>query len=112
MSAKSEFGPLLRMMPVDVMLPTTAGLTLALPASGCAEKDHNPFGEPVTMTGICDQMLVLSSLQKPKKVRLLLHTSSLPGKATGPIFCARVQVCGPFEVLPVGSLRTSSLRLS
>ena len=68
MSAKSEFGTLLRMMPLDVMVPATAGLTLALPASGCSERDHNPFGAPVTVAGICDQMLVLSSLQKPKKV--------------------------------------------
>ena len=69
MSAKSEYGPLVRMMPVDVMVPTTAGLTLALPSSGNAEKDHNPFGTPVTMAGIQDQLLVLASLQKPKKVR-------------------------------------------
>ena len=79
MSAKSEFGPLLRMMPVEVMVPTTGGLTLALPASGRAEKNHNPFGTPVTMAGICDEMLVLSSLQKPKKVRDWWSRVSLGG---------------------------------
>ncbi|KAK9807336.1 hypothetical protein WJX73_002849 [Symbiochloris irregularis] len=68
MSAKSEFGPLMRMMPLDVMIPATAGLTLALPASGCCEKEHNPFGTPVTLAGIQDNLLVLSSLQKPKRM--------------------------------------------
>jgi hypothetical protein len=31
---RRDFSALVRMMPVDVMVPTTGGLTLALPASG------------------------------------------------------------------------------
>jgi len=37
-SMRREFSALVRMMPVDVMVPTTGGLTLALPASG----PHSP----------------------------------------------------------------------
>jgi len=33
-SMRRDFSALVRMMPVDVMVPTTGGLTLALPASG------------------------------------------------------------------------------
>lgn len=33
-SLRREFSALVRMMPVEVMVPTTGGLTLALPASG------------------------------------------------------------------------------
>lgn len=31
---RREFSALMRMMPLEVMVPTTSGLTLALPASG------------------------------------------------------------------------------
>lgn len=57
------------MMPLEVMVPTTAGLTLALPAGGVADKTHAPFGELVTIAGIKDTIDVMSSLQRPKKAR-------------------------------------------
>ncbi len=68
MSAKKEFSALMRMMPLDVMVPTTGGLTLTLPTSGLTEKLHNPFGQVITIAGIKDEVVIMSSLQRPKKV--------------------------------------------
>lgn len=56
-------------MPLSVMVPTTAGLTLALPPSGLPDDGHDPFGGVVTIAGIKDQVDVMSSLQRPKKAR-------------------------------------------
>jgi hypothetical protein len=67
-SAKKELGALVRMMPLDVMVPTTTGMTLALPPTGITEKAHNPFGDAVTIAGIRDEVVVMASLQRPKKV--------------------------------------------
>ncbi|KAK9914842.1 hypothetical protein WJX75_001188 [Coccomyxa subellipsoidea] len=71
MSAKKEFSVLMRMMPLDVMVPTTGGLTLTLPASGLTEKAHNPFGQVITIAGIKDEVVIMSSLQRPKKITLI-----------------------------------------
>ncbi len=64
----------MRMMPLDVMVPTTGGLTLTLPTSGLTEKSHNPFGQVITIAGIKDEVVIMSSLQRPKKV----HSAPLP----------------------------------
>ncbi len=69
MSARKDFAPLVRMMPLDVMMPTTAGLTLTLPAGGAAAEKHAPFGELVTIRGIKDSLEMMNSLQRPKKAR-------------------------------------------
>lgn len=68
---------LMRMMPLDVMVPTTGGLTLTLPASGLTEKAHNPFGQVITIAGIKDEVVIMSSLQRPKKVCCPKGTSLL-----------------------------------
>lgn len=68
---------LMRMMPLDVMVPTTGGLTLTLPASGLTEKAHNPFGQVITIAGIKDEVVIMSSLQRPKKVCCPKGTSFL-----------------------------------
>lgn len=79
---------LMRMMPLDVMVPTTGGLTLTLPASGLTEKAHNPFGQVITISGIKDEVVIMSSLQRPKKVWcppeniLCLPTSQQPCHGT------------------------------
>ena len=68
-SAKKEFAALMRMMPLDVMMPTTGQLTLTLPPSAVGGKSHNPFGSLTTIAGIKDEVVVMPSLQKPKKVK-------------------------------------------
>ncbi len=58
----------MKMMPLEVMMPTTGQLTLTLPAGGAAEKSHNPFGSLISIAGIRDEVVVMPSLQRPKKV--------------------------------------------
>jgi hypothetical protein len=67
-SAKRDFASLSRMMPLKVMVPISACFGLALPSPGSADKNYNPYGEIVTISGIKDEVGVLASLQKPKKV--------------------------------------------
>ena len=49
-------------------MPVNSGLTLMLPTSGCTERQHQPFAEVVTIADIKDEVELLPSLQKPKKV--------------------------------------------
>ena len=49
-------------------MPVNTGLTLTLPTSGCTERQHQPFAEVVTIADIKDEVELLPSLQKPKKV--------------------------------------------
>ena len=79
----------MRMMPLEVMVPTTAGLTLALPAGGAADKGHAPFGELVTIAGIKDAVDVMSSLQRPKKARACLRHQA------GRVSCTCLHAPGP-----------------
>ncbi len=69
-SVKKDFAALVRSLPLDVMMPVNTGLTLTLPTSGCTERQHQPFAEVVTIADIKDEVELLPSLQKPKKVRL------------------------------------------
>lgn len=68
MSAKSDVSQLVRMMPLNVLIPTTSALSLVLPPSGLMEKDHKPFTNAVTIAKLRDRIDVMTSLQKPKKV--------------------------------------------
>ena len=63
----------MRMMPLDVMMPTTGQLTLTLPPIAVGGKSHNPFGSLTTIAGIKDEVVVMPSLQKPKKVTHRQH---------------------------------------
>ena len=67
MSAKSDMGQLVRMMPLDVLVPVNATLGPVLPASGAPARDHTPFPEIVTIHGMKDRIEVMTSLQRPKK---------------------------------------------
>ena len=58
----------MRMLPIDVVVPISSMLTLSLPASGRTEKSHKPFSEGITIAGIKDEVGIMASLQKPKKV--------------------------------------------
>lgn len=68
LSAKKECAPLVRMLPIDVVIPISSMLTLSLPASGRTEKSHKPFSDGIMIAGIKDEVGIMASLQKPKKV--------------------------------------------
>jgi serine/threonine-protein kinase ATR len=67
-SVRRDFATLSRMLPLSVMVPTSASFTLSLPATTSLDLSHNPFGNIISIAGIKDEVDVLSSLQKPKKV--------------------------------------------
>lgn len=70
---QTEFSALKRMMPVGVIMPLQKALTVTLPADGLSNVNYNPFpaGDYATISGIMDEVEILSSLQRPKKVRAL-----------------------------------------
>lgn len=67
---QTEFSALKRMMPVGVIMPLQKALTVTLPADGLSNVNYNPFpaGDYATISGIMDEVEILSSLQRPKKV--------------------------------------------
>ncbi|KAL2643558.1 hypothetical protein R1flu_011145 [Riccia fluitans] len=72
-SLSTEFGYLKRMMPVGVIMPLQRALTVTLPPRGLTDINYNPFppAEFSTIAGIGDEIEILASLQRPKKVVLL-----------------------------------------
>lgn len=72
LSLSTDFGYLKRMMPVGVIMPVQRALTVTLPADGLSNANYNPFssGYYSTISGIGEQVEILASLQKPKKVFL------------------------------------------
>ncbi|KAG6548304.1 hypothetical protein Mapa_010357 [Marchantia paleacea] len=72
-SLATEFGYLKRMMPVGVIMPLQRALTVTLPPRGLTDVNYNPFppAEFSTIAGIGDEIEILASLQRPKKVVLL-----------------------------------------
>lgn len=77
-SISSEFGHLKRMMPVNVIVPTQRALTLPLAPDGSAATQRDPFAAEAypTVAGIREEVEVLASLQRPKKVSV----TSLAGR--------------------------------
>ena len=73
MSARSDMPGLVRLLPLDVVMPTTRGLTMVLPPEDAPE-GGDVFGELVTVAGIEDQITVMASLAKPKKVGCPMRT--------------------------------------
>lgn len=75
----TEFSALKRMMPVEIIMPTQESLTVNLPSDDA--NPTNPGTSDVfsylslpTISGIADEAEILSSLQRPKKVRRNLVT--------------------------------------
>ena len=64
---RSEFATLSRMVPVDVVLPLTSTLSAVLP-QGSLPRGYDPFGVRVTIEEIRDDVIVMTSMQRPKKV--------------------------------------------
>jgi serine/threonine-protein kinase ATR len=77
---QSEFSALKRMMPVGVIMPLQKALTVSLPADGLSNVKYNPFpaGDYPTISGIEDEVEILASLQRPKKV-CACHSAHFPG---------------------------------
>ena len=70
----TEFSSLKRMMPLGIILPVQQALTVTLPSYDSNMSDQSGFhpfsvSEHPTIAGIADEAEILSSLQKPKKVR-------------------------------------------
>jgi serine/threonine-protein kinase ATR len=70
----TEFSSLKRMMPLGIILPVQQALTVTLPSYDSNMLDQSGFhpfsvSEHPTIAGIADEAEILSSLQKPKKVR-------------------------------------------
>lgn len=71
----TEFSALKRMMPVDIILPIQQSLTVSLPAydpdlEGSQQLDIFSTMDLPTISGISDEVEILSSLQRPKKVSI------------------------------------------
>jgi serine/threonine-protein kinase ATR len=77
-SVRKDLGlaTLARTMPLRVMIPTMLSLTPALPPPGlnhtsAADRGWRPFGEPVTIIALQDEVQMMTSLQKPKRIVLI-----------------------------------------
>jgi serine/threonine-protein kinase ATR len=72
-SVKRDFSHLKRMMPVQVMVPVQNALTAMLPADGRTDPSHAPFAAnmQVMVEGLVDEVEVMSSLQRPKKMAVM-----------------------------------------
>lgn len=85
----TEFSALKRMLPVEIVMPTRESLTVNLPSydvnlTDAGTSDIFSYSDLPTISGIADEAEILSSLQRPKKVRpylsSLLTANSLPPK--------------------------------
>lgn len=70
----TEFSALKRMMPVEIIMPTQESLTVNLPLydanlTDSGTSDIFSYSDLPTISGISDEAEILSSLQRPKKVR-------------------------------------------
>lgn len=70
----TEFSALKRLMPVDIIMPTQESLTVNLPSYDANSNNSGPsdtfsYSDLPTISGIADEAEILSSLQRPKKVR-------------------------------------------
>ena len=75
----TEFSSLKRMMPLSIIMPVQKALTVTLPSSSPDLSDSSQFDvfgdvQLATISGITDEAEILSSLQRPKKVHLLIFT--------------------------------------
>eukprot|EP00898_Chlorokybus_atmophyticus_P004675 jgi/Chlat1/5208/Chrsp33S05180 len=69
---RDDFATLFALLPVEVLMPVQSALTVALPASGRAERDFKPFAgnAQVTICRIHEEVELMASLMKPKKITL------------------------------------------
>eukprot|EP00775_Hariotina_reticulata_P013107 gene13107-13235_t len=70
-SAKKEFSKLLQLLPVPVQVPVQALFTVDLPPSGKLPPGHRPVTNQATIAGMKDEVLIMNSLMKPKKITFI-----------------------------------------
>mmetsp|Transcript_10928 Transcript_10928/g.67521 ORF Transcript_10928/g.67521 Transcript_10928/m.67521 type:complete len:2630 (+) Transcript_10928:210-8099(+) len=72
-SLTNDFSVLKRMMPLEIMMPVLKCLTVELPNDGKVVEGGRPIAPEVSVKieGFQDEVEVLLSLQRPKKLRLL-----------------------------------------
>jgi serine/threonine-protein kinase ATR len=74
-SIAADFPFMKAVFPTRMMMPLQDALTGALPSASASHTElrtHNPFPvEPVTISGLEDAVVIMSSLQKPKKLVFL-----------------------------------------
>lgn len=88
----TEFSALKRMMPVEIIMPTQQSLTVNLPTydvntSESITSEIFYSADLPTISGISDEADVLSSLQRPKKVRHFLMFLHFSPKIFFLLFC-------------------------
>ncbi|KAJ1652981.1 hypothetical protein IWQ61_006805 [Dispira simplex] len=72
LSVHKDFRSLVRMTPLQLIIPLQRSLTVTLPTSSQALVAHNPFpGALPTIHAFADTIEVMHSLQKPKKVTMV-----------------------------------------
>ncbi|KAK9679778.1 hypothetical protein K7432_016161 [Basidiobolus ranarum] len=72
LSINRDFRTLQRMTPLNIIVPLQSTLTVTLPASSQTLSSHNPFpAEQPTIAGFQDEVEIMHSLQKPRKVVML-----------------------------------------
>ena len=68
----SESTSLKRFAPVNIIIPVTGAMTPALPGGGTSLQSHNPFSSAIpTIQGFDDKVLLINSLQRPRKITVL-----------------------------------------
>jgi len=71
-SLEKEFPGLCAMLPSQIMIPVQLSLTAALPPKDSNPTDHNPFPAAApSFYGFVDDVQLLQSLQKPKKLTVI-----------------------------------------
>lgn len=73
LTLSSNFGHLKRLLrkPLKVIIPLQSALTVMLPPDGKPEKNRRPFSlNPVTIEGMKEEIEIMPSLQKPRKITL------------------------------------------
>lgn len=69
LSMAKDFRILHRMTPLDIMIPIQSSMSVVLPVTTSNSKPHLPFPQhPPTIESFCDQIEIMNSLQRPKKV--------------------------------------------
>jgi serine/threonine-protein kinase ATR len=72
LSMSRDFRTLLRMTPLDVILPLQSSLTVTLPITSFNYPSHSPFAQNLpTIQGFMEEIDVINSLQRPRKITVV-----------------------------------------
>lgn len=65
---QKDCSSLKRMMPLPIIVPVQSSLNVGLPPSGKSESSYCPFQGSVCIEDIEDEVKIMASLQRPKKI--------------------------------------------